>query len=95
MVVLMYDESASMVLDHTLPGSSLDRPFSLRSAATLPNHLLFGLPLLLFPRIDFVERGSSAVECRTRNRESPVRIPFATFLAIFDLSRDAPVHSAV
>ena len=46
----------------------------------------------------FVERGSSVVECRTRNRESPGSnpplLPFQS-LVIFVLSIDAPVHSAV
>ena len=46
----------------------------------------------------FVERGSSVVECRTRNQVSPgsnpLLLPFQR-LGIFDLSIDAPVDSAV
>ena len=46
----------------------------------------------------FVERGSSAVECRTRNQVSPGSnpplLPFRR-LGIFVLSIDAPVDSAV
>ena len=46
----------------------------------------------------FVERGSSVVECRTRNRVSPGSnsplVPFGR-LGIFLLSIDAPVDSAV
>ena len=45
----------------------------------------------------YVERGSSAVECRTRNRASPGSnpplLPFRR-LGIFVLSIDAPVDSA-
>ena len=45
-----------------------------------------------------MERGSSVVECRTRNRESlgsnPPLVPFQR-LGIFVLSVDAPVDSAV
>ena len=45
-----------------------------------------------------VERGSSVVECRTRNQVSPGSnpslLPFRR-LGIFVLSIDAPVHSAV
>ena len=45
-----------------------------------------------------VERGSSVVECRTRNQVSlgsnPSLLPFQK-LGIFVLSIDAPVHSAV
>ena len=45
-----------------------------------------------------VERGSSVVECRTRNRVSPGSnpplLPFGR-LGIFLLSIDAPVESAV
>ena len=45
-----------------------------------------------------VERGSSVVECRTRNRVSPGSnpplVPFRR-LGIFVLSIDAPVESAV
>ena len=45
-----------------------------------------------------VERGSSMVECRTRNQVSPGSnpslLPFR-ILGIFVLSIDAPVHSAV
>ena len=45
-----------------------------------------------------VERGSSAVECRTRNQMSPGSnpplLPFRRF-GIFVLSIDAPVDSAV
>ena len=45
-----------------------------------------------------VERGSSAVECRTRNKVSPGSnpplLPFRR-LGIFVLSIDAPVDSAV
>ena len=45
-----------------------------------------------------VERGSSVVECRTRNRVSPGSnpplVPFGR-LGILLLSIDAPVHSAV
>ena len=45
-----------------------------------------------------VERGSSAVECRTRNQVSPGSnpslLPFR-ILGIFVLSIDAPVDSAV
>ena len=45
-----------------------------------------------------VERGSSVVECRTRNRVSPGSnpplVPFGR-LGIFLLSIDAPVDSAV
>ena len=44
-----------------------------------------------------MERGSSAVECRTRNQESPGSnpplLPFPR-LGIFVLSIDAPVDSA-
>ena len=44
------------------------------------------------------ERGSSVVECRTRNQVSlgsnPSLLPFRR-LGIFILSIDAPVHSAV
>ena len=46
----------------------------------------------------FMERGSSVVECRTRNQVStgsnPSLLPFRR-LGIFVLSIDAPVHSAV
>ena len=45
-----------------------------------------------------VERGSSVVECRTRNQVSPgSNTPLLPFqrLGIFVLSIDAPVHSAV
>ena len=45
-----------------------------------------------------VERGSSVVECRTRNQVSPgSNPPFLPFrrLGIFVLSIDAPVDSAV
>ena len=46
----------------------------------------------------FMERGSSVVECRTRNQVSPGSnpslLPFRR-LGIFVLSIDAPVHSAV
>ena len=45
-----------------------------------------------------VERGSSAVECRTRNQVSPgSNPPLLPFLrvGIFVLSIDAPVDSAV
>ena len=45
-----------------------------------------------------VERGSSAVECWTRNRESlDSKPPFATISKFghFRSLRDAPVHSAV
>ena len=48
--------------------------------------------------ITFVERGSSAVECRTRNQVSPSsNTPLLMFriLVIFVLSIDAPVDSAV
>ena len=49
-------------------------------------------------RLVAVERGSSAVECRTRNQVSPGSnhplLPFRR-LGIFVLSIDAPVHSAV
>ena len=45
-----------------------------------------------------VERGSSVVECRTRNQvipgSNPPLLPFRR-LGIFDLSIDAPVDSAV
>ena len=45
-----------------------------------------------------MERGSSVVECRTRNQVSPGSnpslLPFRR-LGIFFLSIDAPVHSAV
>ena len=45
-----------------------------------------------------IERGSSAVECRTRNQVSPGSnpplLPFRK-LGIFVLSIDAPVDSAV
>ena len=45
-----------------------------------------------------MERGSSAVECRTRNQVSPgsnpTLLPFRR-LGIFVLSIDAPVDSAV
>ena len=45
-----------------------------------------------------MERGSSVVECRTRNQVSPgsnpALLPFR-ILGIFVLSIDAPVHSAV
>ena len=45
-----------------------------------------------------MERGSSVVECRTRNRVSPGSnpplVPFGR-LGIFLLSIDAPVYSAV
>ena len=47
---------------------------------------------------DIVERGSSVVECRTRNQVSPgSKRPLLPFriLNIFVLSIDAPVHSAV
>ena len=48
--------------------------------------------------VTIVERGSSVVECRTRNRESPDSnpslLPFQN-LGIFVLSTDAPFHSAV
>ena len=48
--------------------------------------------------VHIVERGSSAVECRTRNRVSsgsnPALLPFRR-LGIFVLSIDAPVDSAV
>ena len=46
----------------------------------------------------FVERGRSAVECRTRNQVSPgSNSPLLSFrrLGIFVLSIDAPVDSAV
>ena len=46
----------------------------------------------------FVERGSSAVACRTRNQVSPgSNPPLLAFrrLGIFVLSIDATVHSAV
>ena len=44
-----------------------------------------------------VELGSSAVECRTLNRESPGSNAFATVSKIgyFCSLLDAPVHSAV
>ena len=42
---------------------------------------------------DQVERGSSAVECRTRNQVSPL-LPFRR-LGIFVLSIGAPVETAV
>ena len=45
-----------------------------------------------------VERSSSAVECRPRNRESPgLNPPFATVSKFGHLIslHDAPVHSAV
>ena len=46
----------------------------------------------------FLECGSSVVECRTRNRESPdsnpALLPFRR-LGMFVLSIDAPVDSAV
>ena len=44
-----------------------------------------------------MERGSSVVECRIGNRESPVRIPFATVSKFghFRSLRDASVDSAV
>ena len=38
--------------------------------------LLFAIYLNDFE--SYVERGGSGLECRTRNRESPVRIPFVT-----------------
>ena len=48
--------------------------------------------------LNTVERGSSVVECRTRNQVSPGSnpslLPFRR-LGIFVLSIDAPVHSAV
>ena len=48
--------------------------------------------------VDIVERGSSVVECRTRNQESPGSnhplLPCRK-LGIFVLSIDAHVHSAV
>ena len=46
----------------------------------------------------FMERGSSVVECRTRNQVSPGSIPAllpCRRLGIFVLSIDAPVDSAV
>ena len=47
---------------------------------------------------NYVERGSSVVECRTRNQVSPGSnpslLPFRR-LGISVLSIDAPVHSAV
>ena len=46
----------------------------------------------------FVERGSSVVECRTRNQVSPGSNPPllpCRILGIFVLSIDAPVNSAV
>ena len=53
---------------------------------------------MLASLIMYVERGSSAVECRTRNRESPGSnpplLPFRR-LGIFILSNNAPVNSAV
>ena len=48
--------------------------------------------------VSTVERSSSVVECRTRNRESPVRIPLCYRFedwAFFVHFTDAPVHSAV
>ena len=46
----------------------------------------------------YMERGSSVVECRTRNQvgpgSNPSLLPFRR-LGIFVLSIDAPVHSAV
>ena len=45
-----------------------------------------------------MERGSSVVECRTRNQVSPGSNPYLLpfrKLGIFVLSIDAPVHSAV
>ena len=43
-----------------------------------------------------IERGSSVVECRTRNPVSPGSNPYLfRKLGIFVLSIDAPVHSAV
>ena len=53
---------------------------------------------MLASLIMYVERGSSAVECRTRNQVSPVSnpllLPFRR-LGIFILSNNAPVDSAV
>ena len=52
---------------------------------------------VLNPQVS-MERGSSVVECRTRNQVSPGSnpplLPFRR-LGIFVLSIDAPVHSAV
>ena len=49
-------------------------------------------------KVPYMERGSSVVECRTRNRVSPGSnpplVPFGR-LGIFLLSIDAPVDSAV
>ena len=54
--------------------------------------------LLKSKDVGCVERGSSVVECRTRNRESPGSnpplLPFQR-LGIFVLSIDALVYSAV
>ena len=48
--------------------------------------------------MNYMERDSSVVECRTRNQVSPGSnpslLPFRR-LGIFVLSIDAPVHSAV
>ena len=48
--------------------------------------------------VHLVERGSSVVECRTRNQVSPGSnhslLPFRR-LGIFVLSIETPVHSAV
>ena len=52
----------------------------------------------VFAIYDNIERGSSVVECRTRNQVSPGSnpslLPFRR-LGIFVLSIDAHVHSAV